>query len=265
MEMIDLTLGMALTILSLFYLLQLVSVVKEQYFKPVQLLSYFGLMAIFLFITTFSFIQHLVLISLGASLNAIFCGGIVGYLTYLSVKGRKADNPQNLFNLLKREPLSIAAVNEVIADMPGNVYWMDRDGIFLGCNNNMLKILGLESVDEYIGKSYDDFYESSHIEAIKKNDSYVMENDKTLTIEEFAMPGNLTYLTQKSPLHLNHKEVDGMLGISMNITELKDTKDQLEKALVAAEAANKAKKQFIESMSHDLRTPLSGMIGMAEI
>ena len=39
----------------------------------------------------------------------------------------------------------------------------------------------------------------------------------------------------------------------------------LQEAFVAAEAANKAKTQFLNNMSHDIRTPMNGIIGMTAI
>lgn len=42
-------------------------------------------------------------------------------------------------------------------------------------------------------------------------------------------------------------------------------KDALEKALVDAEKANKAKSQFLSSMSHDIRTPMNAITGFANL
>ena len=43
------------------------------------------------------------------------------------------------------------------------------------------------------------------------------------------------------------------------------TLKQLEKARAAADAANQAKSRFLSNMSHDIRTPMNGIIGMATI
>ncbi|MDE6129441.1 MAG: hybrid sensor histidine kinase/response regulator, partial [Lachnospiraceae bacterium] len=40
---------------------------------------------------------------------------------------------------------------------------------------------------------------------------------------------------------------------------------ELERALEAAEAANRAKSAFLSNMSHDIRTPMNAILGMASI
>ena len=74
-----------------------------------------------------------------------------------------------------------------------------------------------------------------------------------------------TILSHKEPLLDEFGEAIGVTGISMDITELKNTQKSLVEAKEKAEAANKAKTEFIANMSHDIRTPLTGVIGMASL
>ena len=54
-------------------------------------------------------------------------------------------------------------------------------------------------------------------------------------------------------------------GYLADITQSKLASDELQKAMVAAEAANKAKSDFLANMSHEIRTPMNGVIGMTEL
>jgi len=168
---------------------------------------------------------------------------------------KKTFNPKLILEILKR--------------LPVQVFWKDINGVYLGCNDAFVQSLGLSSEDEIIGKT--DFtlpVEVQEAAAYREDDLDVINTNKPkLNIEEEqTFPDKTVHLlTSKVPLSLDENGVDGVLGIYSDITELKETKIRLEKALIAAEAANKAKKEFIANMSHDLRTPLTGMVGMAEI
>jgi PAS domain S-box-containing protein len=50
-----------------------------------------------------------------------------------------------------------------------------------------------------------------------------------------------------------------------DITERKRIESELNKAMVAAEKANRAKSDFLSSMSHELRSPLNAILGFAQL
>ena len=61
------------------------------------------------------------------------------------------------------------------------------------------------------------------------------------------------------------KVIVGYRPIDNILKEEMDHQRQLEKALQAAEIANRTKTEFLRRMSHDIRTPLNGIIGLLEI
>jgi signal transduction histidine kinase len=57
----------------------------------------------------------------------------------------------------------------------------------------------------------------------------------------------------------------GLIGIRVDITEMKEAAEQLKQAVQQAEQANRAKSQFLSNMSHEIRTPLNGVLGLAHV
>ena len=56
-----------------------------------------------------------------------------------------------------------------------------------------------------------------------------------------------------------------VVSVLTDITDAVESEDRLRAAMTAAEVANRAKSDFLAAMSHEMRTPLNGVLGMAGI
>ncbi|OGT22532.1 MAG: hypothetical protein A3C55_02250 [Gammaproteobacteria bacterium RIFCSPHIGHO2_02_FULL_42_13] len=156
----------------------------------------------------------------------------------------------------------------IIDYLPGNMYWKNNKSQFLGCNKNQADLFKLKSPECVIGTTDYDYYPREYAVQVVENDKQVMRSKTKQVLEETVIHSDnkeKIYLSQKLPLQDVQGNIYGLLGLSLDITDRKEAEAALRIAKQRAEQASQAKSQFIMNMSHDARTPLSGIIGMAEI
>ena len=156
-------------------------------------------------------------------------------------------------------------LENIISRMPGSIYWKDIDGKYIGCNQTMIEMAGVKNKSFIIGKTDADLIWKDKYEKLRKMDLEVMEKNQPMQFEETFLLANgeeVITLSIKSPLYNQKKEIAGIINTSIDITELKSTQKQLEKAKSLAEVANQAKSNFMSACGHELRTPLSFILGV---
>ncbi|KTD23576.1 sensory box histidine kinase/response regulator [Legionella lansingensis] len=160
--------------------------------------------------------------------------------------------------------------NTIIDHLPAQIFWKDCNLIYQGCNTAFVKSLGLHSKEEIIGKSDFDLPVSEKNSARYRADDrkIIQSKEPKLGIEEYQILNDGTervLSTSKVPLLNKKGEVCGVLGIYIDITDRIKMERSLAKAKEQAELSNKAKTEFIANMSHDIRTPVSGIIGISKL
>ena len=168
----------------------------------------------------------------------------------------------NITKMHKETVDKLKMLEDIIAVMPGHVYWVDKDNVYLGCNDLQAKSAGLKSRKDIIGLKNKDLpwslNQGAKPEVIDKANFQIMQSGEAITIEEPAILKDgtkATFLSSKVPLKNDQDEVVGMVGISIDITDRKKQEVELHKAKKVAVEANQMKSNFISNMEHDIRSP----------
>lgn len=105
--------------------------------------------------------------------------------------------------------------------IPENVYWLDINNVFQGCNYQQAVAIGLSSPDEIIGKTIYDFQSKEDAEAIIANNLMVMQTKQSMMFEEVSqLAGNKkgVFISRKIPILNGAGLVVGLLGVSFNFS-----------------------------------------------
>lgn len=160
--------------------------------------------------------------------------------------------------------------DSIIGCMPGNVYWLNRNCVLIGGNDNLAKMFGLKSRFELIGLTYEQMsayanWTEGQGDHFKNIELEVMKSGiPKLGIEEPPVIINgekKYYLGNKVPIFDSKKKVVGVAGISVDITDKKNA-EYLKLENEKHKATEKIQKEFqkeVNQVVHDIRSPLASL------
>ena len=127
-------------------------------------------------------------------------------------------------------------------------------------------ILGYDP-KEVTGKSFYRFIHPDDLPALRQNHVKLIETKTRIFNEVCRMrckDGKYVWIESGCRVIYNGETglADEIVSISKDITEKREM-EELTKAKLVAEQANKAKSEFLANMSHEIRNPLSAVLGMA--
>lgn len=150
----------------------------------------------------------------------------------------------------------------ILSKLPSNVYWKNRDCVYMGCNDRLAHVMGLPSREAIKGMTDFDFpWSRAASESFIAFDKKVMESGVPGTTEDVFKEANgktVTVLTSKTPLKNEAGETTGILAISVDITEKKQLEERLREASLREERL-KVLSSMGGMIAHELRTPITAM------
>jgi PAS domain S-box-containing protein len=140
---------------------------------------------------------------------------------------------------------------------------LDQEGRFLQVNR-ACEVLWGYSPQELIGRShFDMIHPDDREESIAASGSVMSGkpgNDFENRIQ--CRNGSLVAMLWSANWSQTHQM---MFCVARDVTARKQMESELRRAKEAAEAANRAKSQFVANVSHETRTPMNGIIGMTDL
>lgn len=149
---------------------------------------------------------------------------------------------------------SKAMLQLVFDNIPGGVFWKDFNSVFLGCNQHIATLAGLDSPDQIVGKTdYDLPWKPEETEFYRHCDRRVMDSgiaEIGIVESQLQANGKQTWLeTNKIPLFDAQNQVIGIIGTFQDITDRK-----------AAECTLQQKSQELEQALNNLQQTQLQMI-----
>lgn len=179
--------------------------------------------------------------------NGNFVGliGIIQDITDYILTEQKTKNSEHLLRTL-------------INNLPVQIYIKDTESKKLLANKPELEFCGMTHEKEVIGKDDFDLYDYDTAQRFKEEDLEVMISQTPMLHKEIHLDkadgSKATYLSSKIPLKAINGEVTGLVGITMDISELKQKEKELKKLISVTSLQNKKLVNFAHIVSHNLRS-----------
>jgi len=163
--------------------------------------------------------------------------------------------------------LQQATLQSLIDSIPDRVFLKDVAGRYLGCNTAFAASRG-RPVEEIRGLTACDLFDPDTARVMMQRQEAVLAERRERADEYWHTYPNgqrVLFETVISPLLDEHGEVQGVLGVSRNVTERRQAEDEVRRAKEIAEEAARMKSDFLANMSHEIRTPMNAIIGLSHL
>lgn len=178
------------------------------------------------------------------------------------------NNPQNSKVLKTKYIPTTEFYSQIIDSLQDySIFTIDNEFIINSWSSGATKIFGYET-EEVIGQSFDLIFTNEDL------DKKIPNKEIEITLQEGRATDNRWHITKDKSLFYAYGLVFPLIGIDgeqlgyvkilRDLTERKQSEDAIKKYVKELEELNNHKESVLAILSHDLRSPLSAIIGTAK-
>jgi PAS domain S-box-containing protein len=160
-------------------------------------------------------------------------------------------------------------LRSLLENIPDRIYFKDVKSRFLRVSSSMARRLGVADPSDVLGKTDFDFYPQERAQEYFDDEQRIVLTGQPLInkLERIVdRDGRESWASvTKVPLYNKAGAVVGIIGISRDVTKLKEAETALEHARDVALETARIKSQFLANMSHEIRTPMNAITGMTDL
>ena len=160
-------------------------------------------------------------------------------------------------------------LNALLENVPDRIYIKDTESRFIRGSAALAKRLGLQTSEEFVGKTDYDFHPDDQARQFHEDEQRVILTGEAIVnkVEKQTDEDHRSIWASVTKVPFTNRSgiITGIIGISRDITALKLAEEESARARDLAVEAAQMKAQFLAVMSHEIRTPMNGIIGMIDL
>ena len=175
---------------------------------------------------------------------------------------RAEDERDNYLSAMQQQ---LEFLEILLEALPNPVFFKDREGRYLGCNEAFLQLIG-RAREDFIGKTVHEVYPKEMADVYSQADDALFRQGgtqqyETVMGEKDGVPRDV--ILYKATFGNAESRIAGLVGVVLDITARKQMEADRDRLMQELTMKNKELEGIVYAASHDLRSPLINIEGFS--